>query len=132
MFFCTKRIEQPRIFDDFCNMDAWIIKERSTVVCNGTCFKWQQILNNSGSYSYMTLRSCYTTMFDLNDPQTVQEPNTVYCSTRSTNLDCLTDANVIEDACWCHGDYCNTTGRSALSVWMIIAISALSLGLIYS
>uniref|UniRef100_A0A0N5AT12 LNR domain-containing protein n=1 Tax=Syphacia muris TaxID=451379 RepID=A0A0N5AT12_9BILA len=117
-----RRIQEPKIFDDFCNMDSWIIKERSGVSCNGTCFKWQQIVNNSGSYSYMTLRSCYNTMFDLSDPVTVQEPNVAYCSTRSTPLDCLADAEVLEDTCWCYGDYCNSSNSKAVSLITVLLV----------
>ncbi|VDM46187.1 unnamed protein product [Toxocara canis] len=95
------------MFDNFCDLDVWIIKERSSVDCEGACFKWQQIVNNSGSFSYMTLRACYASMFDSNDPATAPESEESYCSSRSTSLDCLTDANVIEDFCWCQGDYCN-------------------------
>uniref|UniRef100_A0A0M3HS08 Protein quiver n=1 Tax=Ascaris lumbricoides TaxID=6252 RepID=A0A0M3HS08_ASCLU len=102
-----KRIAQPKMFDNFCDLDVWIIKQRSSIDCDGACFKWQQIVNNSGSFSYMTLRSCYSSMFDLDDSATTAEPRESYCSSTSMALECLAEANVLEHSCWCQGDYCN-------------------------
>jgi len=42
-----------------CDLDSWLIRDKSSVDCNGPCFKWQQILNNSGVLSYSTIRDCY-------------------------------------------------------------------------
>ncbi|VDN54452.1 unnamed protein product [Dracunculus medinensis] len=77
-----KRIQKPKVFDDFCNLDAWIIKERSKVECDGPCFKWQEIVNNSGSLSFMTLRSCYSSMFNASDVKTANEPLDSHCIKR--------------------------------------------------
>ncbi|VDK57102.1 unnamed protein product [Anisakis simplex] len=77
-----KRIAEPKVYDNFCDLDVWILKRKGTVECDGACFKWQQIIDNSGSYSYMTMRSCYNEMFDMKDPLTAPEPDDFYCSSK--------------------------------------------------
>ncbi|KAI6204415.1 hypothetical protein M3Y94_00671900 [Aphelenchoides besseyi] len=39
-----KRIHEPRLYDDMCDLDTWLIREKSAVDCQSPCFKWQQIL----------------------------------------------------------------------------------------
>ncbi|KAK6041609.1 hypothetical protein COOONC_20886, partial [Cooperia oncophora] len=55
-------------------------QQRSTDVCETKCFKWQQILNNSGSFSKMTFRGCYDKMFDLMNPTTQAIPDHNFCT----------------------------------------------------
>ncbi|EPB74787.1 hypothetical protein ANCCEY_06152, partial [Ancylostoma ceylanicum] len=81
--------------------------QRSTVACESKCFKWQQLLNNSGSFSMMTIRGCYDRMFDMMNPSTAPIPDHNFCTVGEVQLSCLSDASVIEHSCWCEGDYCN-------------------------
>ncbi|TKR60495.1 hypothetical protein L596_027735 [Steinernema carpocapsae] len=101
------RKENPKVFDNFCNGDTWIIREKSLVDCDGPCFKWQQIVNNSGDHSVMTIRGCYSKMFDLTKEKTPKSPEFASCTESKVDLNCLADANVIEHSCWCQEDQCN-------------------------
>ncbi|CAD6186952.1 unnamed protein product [Caenorhabditis auriculariae] len=83
------RISDPKTFDGNCNGDLWIIKDRSSEDCDGVCFKWQQVLNNSGSYSYMTFRGCYQKMYNVLDPNTFKPPNHSFCTMSNAPLACL-------------------------------------------
>ncbi|CAI5451749.1 unnamed protein product [Caenorhabditis angaria] len=107
------RISNPLVFDDNCNADTWIIKDRSSDDCGqgGFCFKWQQQLNNSGTYSTMTFRGCFNKLYNLNDPNTFIPPNHTYCTEASAPLACLSDAYITEHSCWCQNDYCNTSNN---------------------
>uniref|UniRef100_A0A914WI25 Protein quiver n=1 Tax=Plectus sambesii TaxID=2011161 RepID=A0A914WI25_9BILA len=121
------RIAEPLIFDNFCNKDTWILKKKALVECDGQCFKWQQIVNNSGDFSLMTLRSCYGRMFDKNNPATRPEPDHGLCETKETQLSCLADAELIESVCWCDDDECNSTSRLIHSRLIICLLSAIIL-----
>ncbi|KHJ84733.1 hypothetical protein OESDEN_15550, partial [Oesophagostomum dentatum] len=57
-----------------------LLQQRSTVTCETKCFKWQQILNNSGTYSTMTFRDCYDRMFDVSNPATPAIPEHNFCT----------------------------------------------------
>ncbi|KAK6754777.1 hypothetical protein RB195_013644 [Necator americanus] len=94
------RKQEPLTFDNNCDEDPWIIKQRSTVACETKCFKWQQLLNNSGSFSMMTFRGCYDTMFDMSNPSTLAIPDHNFCTAGEVQLSCLSDASVIEHSCW--------------------------------
>jgi hypothetical protein len=50
---------EPKLYDSMCDLDSWLIREKSAVECQGACFKWQQVLNNSGVLSYSTIRDCF-------------------------------------------------------------------------
>ncbi|CEF69030.1 Hypothetical protein SRAE_2000368200 [Strongyloides ratti] len=105
------RIALPRIFDDACHWDTWLLKDRGTVDCDGFCYKFQEALNNSGSYSYITIRACSTQMFSTPAPVSaidMKSPGHSYCSEQIKPLDCLADTNLIDHQCWCQGDYCNS------------------------
>uniref|UniRef100_A0A0N4ZLN9 Protein quiver n=1 Tax=Parastrongyloides trichosuri TaxID=131310 RepID=A0A0N4ZLN9_PARTI len=106
------RVQLPRLFDDSCHWDTWLLKDRGTVDCDGFCYKWQEALNNSGSYSYMTIRACSSHMFSTPAPINagdIKGPGHSYCSEQIKSLDCLADSNLIDHQCWCQGDYCNST-----------------------
>ncbi|XGW04469.1 hypothetical protein V3C99_015560 [Haemonchus contortus] len=105
------RKQEPLAYDNHCDDDPWIIKQRSTVACDTKCFKWQQLLNNSGSFSKMTFRGCYDRMFDLMNPTTQAIPDHNFCTMGEVQLACLSDASVIEHSCWCDGDFCNSVSR---------------------
>ncbi|CAB3397045.1 unnamed protein product [Caenorhabditis bovis] len=123
------RIGEPLVFDDNCNSDTWIIKDRSKDDCgDGFCFKWQQSLNNSGVYSTMTFRGCYSKLYSLQDPNTFRPPNHSYCTVANVPLSCLSDASVIEHSCWCQGDFCNATfiPISHYLIVLLVLISAYS------
>ncbi|KJH48091.1 hypothetical protein DICVIV_05797 [Dictyocaulus viviparus] len=117
------RKREPLTFDDNCNVDPWIIKQRSTIACETKCFKWQQLLNNSGSFSVMTLRSCYDRMFDMTNSSTLPLPDHNFCTAQEAKLTCLSDASVIEHSCWCEGDFCNTSRSILYSKLAIISIT---------
>ncbi|KAK0410729.1 hypothetical protein QR680_005292 [Steinernema hermaphroditum] len=120
------RKENPKVFDNFCNGDTWIIREKSLVDCDGPCFKWQQILNNTGVHSMLTIRGCYSKMFDLTVDRTPKVPANAFCSETRASLECLSDANVIEHTCWCDSDACNPApGRLALSSFCSIVLFVL-------
>ncbi|WKY09250.1 hypothetical protein Q1695_001981 [Nippostrongylus brasiliensis] len=103
------RKKEPLTYDNHCDDDPWIIKQRSTESCETKCFKWQQLLNNSGSFSKMTFRGCYDTMFDIRNPSTHAIPDHNFCTAGEVQLTCLADASIIEHSCWCEGDYCNAS-----------------------
>ncbi|PIO69934.1 hypothetical protein TELCIR_08226 [Teladorsagia circumcincta] len=100
-------------------------QQRSTDVCETKCFKWQQLLNNSGSFSKMTFRGCYDKMFDLMNPTTQVIPDHNFCTMGEAQLACLSDASVIEHSCWCEGDYCNSVSRLTIvtSILMLLLIN---------
>ncbi|WKY09251.1 hypothetical protein Q1695_001981 [Nippostrongylus brasiliensis] len=106
------RKKEPLTYDNHCDDDPWIIKQRSTESCETKCFKWQQLLNNSGSFSKMTFRGCYDTMFDIRNPSTHAIPDHNFCTAGEVQLTCLADASIIEHSCWCEGDYCNASQAS--------------------
>uniref|UniRef100_A0A1I7YXZ3 Protein quiver n=1 Tax=Steinernema glaseri TaxID=37863 RepID=A0A1I7YXZ3_9BILA len=114
------RKKNPRVFDNFCNGDTWIISEKSLMDCDGPCFKWQQIVNNTGVHSVLTIRGCYSDMFDLSDKRTPKVPANAFCSETRADLDCLSDANVIEHTCWCDGDKCNLAPAAYLMPWLFL------------
>ncbi|CAI2352514.1 unnamed protein product [Caenorhabditis sp. 36 PRJEB53466] len=97
----ANRVGEPKVYSDDCTSGTWVIKDRSSDDCgtNGFCFKWQQALNNSGSYTYMTFRGCYNKLYNTNDPSTFQPPNHSYCTSSNVPLACLSDASIIEDSC---------------------------------
>ncbi|VDL82567.1 unnamed protein product [Nippostrongylus brasiliensis] len=95
------RKKEPLTYDNHCDDDPWIIKQRSTEPCETKCFKWQQLLNNSGSFSKMTFRGCYDTMFDMRNPSTHAIPDHNFCTAGEVQLTCLADASIIEHSCWC-------------------------------
>lgn len=96
----------PMVFDDNCDLDFWILRSKATIDCSTACYKWQQIVNNSGVYSYMTVRACYDQMFGTMPSLT----DDTSCTTNSKNLDCLPEATLIENSCLCRsGDYCNNS-----------------------
>uniref|UniRef100_A0A914XVR5 Uncharacterized protein n=1 Tax=Panagrolaimus superbus TaxID=310955 RepID=A0A914XVR5_9BILA len=90
-------ISLPKIFDNNCDLDTWILRTKSEVDCPGSCYKWQQTLNNSGVYSYMTVRSCYEHMFG-SSPSTQHETE---CSEKSNSLACLPESSIFEHECFC-------------------------------
>ncbi|CAH60785.1 Protein quiver [Caenorhabditis elegans] len=103
------RVQLPKTFSDDCNGSTNIIKDRSTDDCGpgGMCMKWTQAVNNSGTMSWMTFRGCYNKMFNLNDPSVFKPPNHSFCTHSEVPLACLSDSSVIEDTCWCQGNFCN-------------------------
>ncbi|EYC23782.1 hypothetical protein Y032_0015g2828 [Ancylostoma ceylanicum] len=114
------RKQEPLTFDNNCNEDPWIIKQRSTVACESKCFKWQQLLNNSGSFSMMTIRGCYDRMFDMMNPSTAPIPDHNFCTVGEVQLSCLSDASVIEHSCWCEGDYCNAVNTLSYAISTVL------------
>jgi hypothetical protein len=42
-----------------------LVRERGAADCSGVCFKWQQIFNNSGIFSYATIRGCLPEMLNI-------------------------------------------------------------------
>lgn len=77
-----------------------------------------------GTMSWMTFRGCYNKMFNLNDPSVFKPPNHSFCTHSEVlfrflswkvnfkfnfqvPLACLSDSSVIEDTCWCQGNFCN-------------------------
>uniref|UniRef100_A0A158PAC1 LNR domain-containing protein n=1 Tax=Angiostrongylus cantonensis TaxID=6313 RepID=A0A158PAC1_ANGCA len=123
------RKQEPLTFDNNCNEDPWIIKQRSTVTCETKCFKWQQLLNNSGSFSVMTLRGCYNRIFDIMNPTTIPVPDNNFCSWGEVraHLTCLSDASVIEHSCWCDGDFCNAGSTTSLFRSTVVSILLLNI-----
>ncbi|KAH7718951.1 Protein F26F2.8 [Aphelenchoides avenae] len=112
-----------------CNWDTWMIREKSTVECDGPCFKWQQSLNNSGTYSYATIRGCYATMFEQST--STAAPEHEGCSDTKKPLTCIDKSFVLESACWCNGDHCNAAiTHSSLPLWLTAAL-ALATGAIH-
>uniref|UniRef100_A0A915DJ08 Protein quiver n=1 Tax=Ditylenchus dipsaci TaxID=166011 RepID=A0A915DJ08_9BILA len=103
-----RRKEEPKLYDNMCDLDTWMIREKSAVECDGSCFKWQQVLNNSGVYSYATIRGCYNKMFDLSSPQTEPEKTMNECMARQMPFDCVDQSSLMEWQCFCKGDYCNS------------------------
>ncbi|KAK5982165.1 hypothetical protein GCK32_009880, partial [Trichostrongylus colubriformis] len=98
--------------------------QRATVICETKCFKWQQTLNNSGSYSKMTFRGCYDKMFDLMNPTTQAIPDHNFCTMGEAQLKCLSDASVIEHSCWCNGDFCNGISRLVVTASLLTIVLA--------
>uniref|UniRef100_A0A0N5BF97 Protein quiver n=1 Tax=Strongyloides papillosus TaxID=174720 RepID=A0A0N5BF97_STREA len=124
------RVALPRIFDDACHWDTWLLKDRGTVDCDGFCYKYQEALNNSGSYSYVTIRACFTQMFSTIAPVSaidMKSPGHSYCSEQIKPLDCLADTNLIDYQCWCQGDYCNSGSKFSVSSIFIIFVAILFL-----
>uniref|UniRef100_A0AC34QWP5 Uncharacterized protein n=1 Tax=Panagrolaimus sp. JU765 TaxID=591449 RepID=A0AC34QWP5_9BILA len=96
----------PKVFDNNCDLDFWILRSKAGVDCSTACYKWQQIVNNSGVYSYMTVRACYDSLFGTS-PSPIDEAS---CKSNAKNLDCLPEANLIESSCLCRGsDFCNNS-----------------------
>uniref|UniRef100_A0AC35UGQ0 MARVEL domain-containing protein n=1 Tax=Rhabditophanes sp. KR3021 TaxID=114890 RepID=A0AC35UGQ0_9BILA len=110
------RVSYPRLFDDSCNVDTFLLKTRGTVDCDGFCYKWHEILDNSGSYTYMTIRACSTHMFSTPAPvqaQAISSPEHSYCSHSQRPLECLADTKIIEHDCYCKDSYCNNSYKKA-------------------
>ncbi|KAI1713538.1 hypothetical protein DdX_09054 [Ditylenchus destructor] len=110
-----RRKQEPKVFDDLCDLDSWMIREKSAVECDGSCYKWQQVLNNSGVYSYATIRGCYSKMFDLSSPMTEPEKTYNECTARELPFECLDQSSLMEWQCFCNGDYCNGAISSLIS-----------------
>ncbi|KAI1724752.1 hypothetical protein Ddc_06004 [Ditylenchus destructor] len=110
-----RRKQEPKVFDDLCDLDSWMIREKSAVECDGSCYKWQQVLNNSGVYSYATIRGCYSKMFDLSSPMTEPEKTYNECTARELPFECLDQSSLMEWQCFCNGDYCNRAISSLIS-----------------
>jgi len=112
------RVAEPKLFDSMCDLDTWMIREKSAEECDGVCFKWQQILNNSGVHSYATIRGCYPRMFGQDSTRSytsmyamTTEPFHSDCTTREKVLECIDQSTIVEHTCYCQGDYCNKGTR---------------------
>jgi len=109
-----KRIKEPRLYDNMCDVDVWLIREKSATDCPGACFKWQQIFNNSGIYSYSTIRGCFVEMFDtLTSPTQSDLSSHSECNSSEAPLTDprLDQSTIIENICWCQGDFCNSAEK---------------------
>ncbi|KAK0408575.1 hypothetical protein QR680_004034 [Steinernema hermaphroditum] len=74
----------------------------------------------------LTIRGCYSKMFDLTADRTPEVPANAFCSETRSSLECLSDANVIEHTGWCDSDACNPApGRLALSSFCSIVLFVL-------
>jgi len=116
------RMQEPTLYDSMCDLDTWMIKEKSAEECDGPCFKWQQILNNSGVYSYSTIRGCYSRMFGNNRPpgsaaHRLEDPFHSDCTTKEKVLECIDQSTLIEHLCICRGDFCN--GKPSFKPYII-------------
>nr|CAD2157035.1 unnamed protein product [Meloidogyne enterolobii] len=118
------RVKEPKLYDSMCDLDSWLIRDKSSVDCNGPCFKWQQILNNSGVLSYSTIRDCYERLFDqANNRPTPSSsiPNyTTQCKHSIRELNCLDKTSVEEHTCFCSGDFCNFAKREEFKNSVVI------------
>ncbi|GMS86797.1 hypothetical protein PENTCL1PPCAC_8972 [Pristionchus entomophagus] len=117
------RLNPPKVFDDNCNGDVWILKARASEDCPGLCYKWSQQVNNSGSLSPMTVRGCYQNLYDTRNPTTQREPQHTFCTFSEKNLDCLPDATLIENQCWCDGELCNSSPSYRTPAALLLALS---------
>ncbi|CAD5205790.1 unnamed protein product [Bursaphelenchus okinawaensis] len=110
----TPRIAEPKIYDNMCDLDLWLLREKGTVDCKGPCVKWQQVLNNSGVLSYATIRGCFYDMFKPENFE-MREGQMSHCRYSTKNLECLDYTQVKEDYCECLGDYCNSSPMVTVS-----------------
>uniref|UniRef100_A0A7E4W7B5 Protein quiver n=1 Tax=Panagrellus redivivus TaxID=6233 RepID=A0A7E4W7B5_PANRE len=106
-------VNLPQVFDNNCDSDIWILRAKASVDCPGACYKWQQRLNNSGVYSYMTVRACYEHMFGTPAPSN----NVNECTNTENPLDCLPEATILDSSCLCKGsDFCNSANLNGLGI----------------
>lgn len=125
------RLKEPQIYDNMCDLDTWLIRERGNIKgytdCSGLCFKWQQIFNNSGIFSYSTIRGCWGEMLDtkatIAQPQPSNLTSQSECNSNEVPLidSRLDHSTIIESLCWCQGDFCNAApGKSPNYVILLI------------
>ncbi|KAI6232651.1 hypothetical protein M3Y99_01000800 [Aphelenchoides fujianensis] len=91
-----KRIREPRLYDDMCDLDTWLIREKSAVECD--------------------------TPFDQTNPLTsTPRPSHTECTSAIRNLDCLDQSTLIEHSCWCQGEFCNTSTSASSNLLLLFA-----------
>jgi len=127
------RIKEPKLFDDMCNLDTWLIREKIVTECAGLCFKWQQIFNNSGLYTYSTIRGCWPEMFDTEKVkiQPTGSSSSSECNSSEIPLQDprLDHSTIIEAHCWCQGDFCNSSERNTAKSWIIFSATVIQLAI---
>jgi hypothetical protein len=143
---------EPKLYDSMCDLDSWLIREKSAVECQGACFKWQQVLNNSGVLSYSTIRDCfervcfyerqikdayiqhytnakfyYWKMFDPSigppTPSSASPTYTTECKHIQSPLSCLDQSSVEEHTCFCIDDFCNSAKKNDRIAYTLFILS---------
>uniref|UniRef100_A0A1I7S8A5 Uncharacterized protein n=2 Tax=Bursaphelenchus xylophilus TaxID=6326 RepID=A0A1I7S8A5_BURXY len=118
------RVKLPKVFDNMCDWDLWLLREKAVVDCNGVCFKWQQTFNNSGTLTYSTIRGCHPDMF--NKPAEIKQGQLSHCRRNNEKVTCLDFSEIAESYCECVGDHCNS-GYLATASYFLSSLLILSL-----